>query len=112
LHATTTWTANNRSLRDYRHLVVNHETGHWLGFGHAYCGGPGQLAPVMQQQSISLQGCKPNPWPLASERQALSRMKGVPIRDHDPIGHLDSITTGSRIVHVRGWGIDPSRLSS
>jgi len=38
-------------LDDYRAMVVNHETGHWLGFGHRTCPGTGQLAYVMQQQS-------------------------------------------------------------
>ena len=65
--ATSSWNASGGSLRDYQHMVVNHETGHWLGFGHGYCSGPGLFAPVMQQQSISLQGCTPNPWPLADE---------------------------------------------
>jgi len=55
------------SLRDYRNMVINHETGHWLGHGHLGCGGAGQLAPIMQQQSIDLQGCAFNPWPLSSE---------------------------------------------
>jgi hypothetical protein len=55
------------SLSDYRRTVVNHETGHWLGFNHYFCGGPGQVAPIMQQQSISLQGCRANPWPTAAE---------------------------------------------
>lgn len=67
LGASDSWNAAKGSLRDYRHMVVNHETGHWLGHGHQNCGGAGQLAPVMQQQSIDLQGCTFNPWPLASE---------------------------------------------
>ncbi len=66
-NATPSWNAAGGSLRDYRHMVVNHETGHWLGHDHSYCGGSGQAAPVMQQQSISLQGCSFNAWPLASE---------------------------------------------
>jgi hypothetical protein len=60
------------TLRNYRHMVVNHETGHWLGRHHAYCGGKGKLAPVMQQQSKGMQGCKPNAWPLPTEIDALS----------------------------------------
>ena len=52
-------------LDQYRTMVLNHEVGHLLGLGHQYCGGG--LAPVMQQQSIDLQGCAPNPWPLAWE---------------------------------------------
>ena len=66
-NATPSWNATGGSLRNYRHMVINHETGHWLGHGHQMCGGAGQLAPVMQQQSINLQGCKFNPWPLTSE---------------------------------------------
>ncbi len=55
------------TLRQYRAMVVNHETGHWLGLGHATCGGSGQRAPVMQQQSKGLNGCSVNPWPLGWE---------------------------------------------
>lgn len=65
--ATSSWNAAKGSLRDYRHMVVNHETGHWLGHGHSDCGGAGQRAAVMQQQSINLQGCSFNPWPLPGE---------------------------------------------
>lgn len=65
--ATPMWNNAGKSIRDYRHMVVNHEVGHWLGLFHAPCGGAGQKAPVMQQQSINLQGCKPNPWPLDKE---------------------------------------------
>jgi len=65
--ATDPWNNAGGSLRDYRHMVVNHEVGHWLGHSHATCGGAGQLAFVMQQQSINLDGCTFNPWPLDSE---------------------------------------------
>lgn len=67
LHASPAWNAAHRSLRDYRHLVVNHETGHWLGRGHVGCPGRGP-APVMMQQSKGTGGCHFNPWPLAWER--------------------------------------------
>ena len=54
-------------VADYRALVINHETGHALGFGHSGCGGRGTLAPVMMQQSKGLSGCLQNPWPTARE---------------------------------------------
>jgi len=75
--ASPSWNANGGSLEDYRHMVINHETGHWLGFGHDHCGGAGQPAPVMQQQSIDLQGCKFNPWPVAAELGVLRRNLGL-----------------------------------
>lgn len=67
LGATEPWNISGGSLRDYRNMVVNHETGHWLGHPHEYCSAAGNKAPVMQQQSISLQGCAFNAWPLDSE---------------------------------------------
>ena len=65
--ATPSWNNAGGSLRDYRHMVVNHETGHWLGHGHSSCSATGQPAQVMQQQSIDLQGCAFNAWPTSSE---------------------------------------------
>lgn len=46
--ASATWNAAGGSMRDYHHMVVNHEVGHWLGHGHLNCAGPAQPAPVMQ----------------------------------------------------------------
>ncbi len=75
--ASSAWNQSGGSLDDYRSMVINHEVGHWLGFGHLYCGGSGQLAPVMQQQSIDLQGCRFNPWPTLPEKNTLKSNLGL-----------------------------------
>jgi hypothetical protein len=71
-------------LAEYRHYVINHELGHWLGRGHLGCPAAGALAPVMQQQSIGLQGCRSNTWPLASEKSAVASAYGVTVRSSRP----------------------------
>jgi hypothetical protein len=68
-------------LDDFRTLEINHETGHWLGLPHPCLGGPcappGQLAPVMMQQSKGLFGDLPNWWPLPSERLTVASARGL-----------------------------------
>ena len=59
-------------LADYRRMVVNHEVGHYLGHGHVLCPAKGSPAPVMQTQSIALDGCSPNPWPYPDGRTFLT----------------------------------------
>ena len=75
--ASTAWNQAGGTLDDYRSMVINHEAGHWLGFYHKNCPGAGQAAPVMQQQSINLQGCTFNAWPLPSEVAALKASIGI-----------------------------------
>lgn len=76
-NASPAWNQMGGTLDEYRHMVINHETGHWLGFDHAHCPGPGQQAPVMQQQSIDLQGCTFSAWPSAGEIAELRQRQGI-----------------------------------
>lgn len=61
---------SSMSTRDYQHMVLNHEVGHWLGhYSHIEaCDEDGDVAPIMLQQSTGLRNCGSfNSWPLDFE---------------------------------------------
>lgn len=61
--ATDDFLAAGGTVDEYRTYLVNHEVGHYLGYGHETECLPDGSAPVMMQQTLDLQDCKPNGWP-------------------------------------------------
>ncbi|MEU8085869.1 DUF3152 domain-containing protein [Micromonospora sp. NPDC049101] len=60
------------TIDEYHAGVINHEFGHFLGFAHMKCGGPGKPGPVMMTQTIDLGGCLPNVSPFNENGQFIS----------------------------------------
>lgn len=66
----TRWAVGTREtptgpdLATYREYLINHEVGHLLGKPHVQCPAEGEVAPVMQQQSVKVAPCVLNGWPF------------------------------------------------
>ena len=97
---TATWP----TVREYRHYVVNHEVGHWLGLGHTGCPGAGAAGPVMMQQSKALNGCRATTWPNEAERRAAAAGARVHVRAKAPVLHAVTRagTAGTEVHSLRG----------
>tara|TARA_B100001113_G_scaffold350416_1_gene347524 strand:+ start:1692 stop:2639 length:948 start_codon:yes stop_codon:yes gene_type:complete len=70
------WTSGAKDFDDistYRIYLINHEVGHYLGWGHTDCPSENALAPVMMQQSKSTGGCIPYGWPIYERVKLLYR---------------------------------------
>lgn len=84
-------------IDEYQSYVVNHEVGHWLGVDHRSCPGFDQPAPVMMQQSKSIDGCNPTVWPVSDEQETLAEIRGV------DVARQQVLQRGDRGAGVAEW---------
>jgi hypothetical protein len=70
--APTSWKG---TLDEYRTELINHETGHWLGFDHLSCNGATTTAPI-QDVVVQVAGCSPRWYPIAADLQPLKILPG------------------------------------
>lgn len=82
-------------LGGYRQYMINHEVGHGIGYpAHVGCEKTGNLAPIMMQQTLSLnnselyrinpqevyedngQSCRPNPWVFPLDKPGGNQLPG------------------------------------
>ena len=90
-NASPAWNAAHLALRDYRHMVVNHETGHWLGLGHACVPGHG---PAGAGDDAAVEGAERVPvQPVPDDARAQQP-------DTPPNGPWQ---TASSVVTFRSW---------
>lgn len=101
-------------VEEYRQYVLQHEVGHWLGLGHLSCGGAGQPAPVMMQQSKGTGSCVATTWPALAERQQVGAIHGVVVGPTtppvDPYGNVERIEGIVGGIAISGWAGDPDAI--
>ena len=100
-YASPSWNGAGKSVRDYRHLVVNHETGHWLGHGHLGCPGPGSPRAGDDAAVKGLAGCRHNPWPLPASSGPASRTQSGSREDLEVLREVVlAVGDGRQTEHV------------
>ena len=112
-------------LGNYRQYLINHEFGHAIGYAsHQACGG-GKLAPVMMQQTLSLNNaelyrkdskeiypdedvtCEPNPWPYPNPRIRIRTIRNRRTQCCFPEHVLSAFHAEANFRQIRGEVLGP-----